>query len=113
MLLADRKQSFRFLLHDRDSKFSGGFNEVFRSEGMKIVGTPIRAPNANAHAERSRGPPGRGPATRKKPGRVRRSSGRRRRIGFRARSTRSTRLRLTGRPSLRRTNAVTIREPSV
>jgi putative transposase len=52
MLLADRKQSFRFLLHDRDSKFSGGFNEVFRSEGMKIVRTPIRAPNANAYAER-------------------------------------------------------------
>jgi len=52
MLLADRKQSFRFLLHDRDSKFSAGFNEVFRSEGMKIVQTPIRAPNANAYAER-------------------------------------------------------------
>jgi transposase InsO family protein len=52
MLLADREQSFRFLLHDRDSKFSGGFNEVFRSEGMKIVRTPIRAPNANAYAER-------------------------------------------------------------
>jgi hypothetical protein len=37
MLLADRNQSFRFLLHDRDSKFSGAFDEIFRSEGMKIV----------------------------------------------------------------------------
>jgi putative transposase len=52
MLLADRGQCFRFLLHDRDSKFSGAFDEIFRSEGMKIVRTPIRAPNANAYAER-------------------------------------------------------------
>jgi putative transposase len=50
--LADRGQSFRFLLHDRDGKFSGGFDEIFRSEGMRIVRMPIRAPNANAHAER-------------------------------------------------------------
>jgi hypothetical protein len=49
MLLADRQQSFRFLLHDRDRKFS---DEICRSEGMKIVQTPIRAPNANAYAER-------------------------------------------------------------
>jgi putative transposase len=52
MRLADRQGSFRFLLHDRDSKFSGPFDEVFRSEGMKIIRTPIRAPNANAYAER-------------------------------------------------------------
>jgi putative transposase len=52
MQLADRGQSFRFLLHDRDSKFSGGFNEILRSEGITIVRTPIRAPNANAYAER-------------------------------------------------------------
>ena len=52
MHLADHEQSFRFLLHDRDSKFSGGFDQVFRSEGIKIIRTPIRAPNANAHAER-------------------------------------------------------------
>jgi putative transposase len=52
MQLADGGQSFRFLLHDRDSKFSGGFNEIFRSEGITIVRTPIRAPNANACAER-------------------------------------------------------------
>jgi hypothetical protein len=52
MLLADREQSFRFLLHDRDSKFSRAFDQVFRSEDMKIIRTPIRAPNANAYAER-------------------------------------------------------------
>ncbi len=52
MHLADREQSFRFLLHDRDRKFSGAFDEVFRSEGMRIIRTPIRAPNANAYAER-------------------------------------------------------------
>src|SRR5215218_8065127 len=52
MLLDDRKQSFRFLLHDRDSKFDGGFDRILRSEGMTIVRTPVRAPNANAYAER-------------------------------------------------------------
>jgi transposase InsO family protein len=52
ILLADRKQPFRFLLHDRDSKFNDAFDETFRSESIKIVRTPIRAPNANAYAER-------------------------------------------------------------
>jgi putative transposase len=52
MHMADREQPFRFLLHDRDSRFSRAFDEVFRSEGMRIIRTPIRAPNANAYAER-------------------------------------------------------------
>jgi len=42
----------RFLLRDRDAKFSGPFDEVFRSEGARIVHTPFRSPKANAHAER-------------------------------------------------------------
>jgi transposase InsO family protein len=40
------------LLHDRDSKFPGGFDEVFRSEGLEIVRTPPRCPWANGAAER-------------------------------------------------------------
>ena len=52
MQLTDRGESFRFLLHDRDSRFGGAFDEVFHSEGMRIIRTPVRAPNANACAER-------------------------------------------------------------
>jgi putative transposase len=42
----------RFLLRDRDAKFCGGFDEVFRSEGAEILLTPVQAPNANAYAKR-------------------------------------------------------------
>jgi putative transposase len=45
-------QPFRLLIHDRDRKFSGAFDEVFRSQGIEVIRTPIQAPNANAHAER-------------------------------------------------------------
>src|SRR6266545_396355 len=40
------------LLRDRDSKFSGAFDEVFRTDGLRVVRTPVRAPKANAVAER-------------------------------------------------------------
>jgi transposase InsO family protein len=52
MDLADRKRPPRFLVHDRDAKFSAVFDEVFRTEGVEIIRTPVKAPNANAHAER-------------------------------------------------------------
>jgi putative transposase len=42
----------RFLVRDRDSKYSGAFNEVLRSERIRTVKTPLRAPRANAIAER-------------------------------------------------------------
>ena len=45
-------ERMRFLVHDRDSKFTAAFDEVFRSEGIQVIHTPIRAPQANAYAER-------------------------------------------------------------
>jgi putative transposase len=42
----------RFLVRDRDSKFTRDFDEVFRSEGIRVIKAPVRAPKARAHAER-------------------------------------------------------------
>ena len=50
--LENRAKPIRFLIHDNDKKLPQSFDTVFRSTGIKIIPTPIRAPNANAYAER-------------------------------------------------------------
>jgi putative transposase len=50
--LGGQAAAFRFLIRDRDAKFSRAFDDVWRSTDVQIICTPIRAPNANAVAER-------------------------------------------------------------
>ncbi len=52
MELGDKGIRPRFLVRDRDSKFTRDFDEVFRSEGIRVIKAPVRAPKARAHAER-------------------------------------------------------------
>ena len=50
--LEDGGRSLRFLIRDRDTKFTASFDEIFASIGIEIVLTPVRSPRANAFAER-------------------------------------------------------------
>jgi putative transposase len=50
--LQDGAVKAKFLLRDRDSKFTAAFDQVFRSEGVKVLRLPYRAPRANSIAER-------------------------------------------------------------
>jgi transposase InsO family protein len=52
MELDDRDRQIRFLIHDRDAKFPAAFDGLLASEMIKVIRTPVRAPNANAHMER-------------------------------------------------------------
>ena len=52
MELREGADRFRFLIRDRDSKFSTAFDGVFTGADIRIIRTPLRAPRANAIAER-------------------------------------------------------------
>jgi putative transposase len=52
MRLDDERVPVRFLIRDRDSKFAASFDEVLRTEGIRVIKAPVRAPRARAHAER-------------------------------------------------------------
>jgi putative transposase len=52
LAVGERGRQVRFLLRDHDAKFSRSFDDVFRSQDAEVLVTPVRAPKANAYAER-------------------------------------------------------------
>jgi putative transposase len=52
MNLAEQADGLKFLIHDRDAKFTAASDAVFTAIGVRIINTPVQAPRANAIAER-------------------------------------------------------------
>jgi len=52
MNLDDRDRQLRFLIHDQDAKFPRACDALLETDTIKVIRTPVRAPNANAHMER-------------------------------------------------------------
>ncbi len=52
LVIEERLEDVRVLLHDRDAKFSGTFDELVLAEGVRVLKTPVRAPQVNAVPER-------------------------------------------------------------
>jgi putative transposase len=50
--LGERAGRFKFLLRDRDSKFTAAFDGVLAGNGTRVIKTPVRSPRANSYAER-------------------------------------------------------------
>ena len=51
LVRGDQGRQVRFLLRDRDAKFTRSFDDVFCSAGAEVLLTPVQAPNASAYAE--------------------------------------------------------------
>jgi putative transposase len=52
MDLGERGERFKFLIRDRDNKFTTAFDDVLSGSGIRIIKTPVRSPRANSYAER-------------------------------------------------------------
>ena len=52
MDMGEQAGRFHLLVRDRDAKFTAAFDHVFAADGIQVIRTPVRAPKANAYAER-------------------------------------------------------------